>query len=477
METIAISPRFFKHELNNYYQWEQAFWRELIQNSIDEKSSRIEIEIHADNESTKIQFNDNGPGMNEKTLRDIYFNLGATGKEGCDTIGGHGRARIITCFAHESYQIRTQDLLCLGSGGSFSIETNHPYIRGCHIQVLTKESPLETLTTHLKDYLKTCQLPCSITINGDPFSDWLYKRKATRTLSFGTIHTTKQRENSVLIRVRGVAMFERNSPCRTGAIIEIEPSCSRNILTASRDNLKYSEQRELDGFLSEIAIDNRSLTRDLTVCKTDIYGKFKQIKTSEAPQSQIETLQNSLGVCLTTQLPPPNSQPCGEFIETTVDLQEPNQPDYSLHYEDVPKKLLQSTKKFEPQQLGGTRLKLLKVWDETCKFLLEHLAEKTQQDLRYLPGFVFGPNIRGLHKTERNSAGNAHILYINPLDERGNINISCQDIHTLFAIGVHEITHVIHSYHNEDYAAELTQLVEETLPKLPELKRRIRNSL
>lgn len=484
METIGISPRFFTHELNNYADWETAFWRELIQNSVDENCSRIEIEIAQHSDGCHIKFCDNGPGMTEDTMRNIYFQLGATGKEKADTIGGHGRARILTCFAHEHYSIRTQNLLCNGTGGSFSIQNNLAFLKGCEVCVRISASQASSMETLLKDYLKWCQLPCFLSINGTPFQEWLYKRKATRTLSFGTIHTTKQKENTLAIRVRGVTMFQRYLSCKTSAIIEIDALKSREILTVSRDQLKWDAQHELNKFITEITIDNKSLSRDCSVNKTEIYGKFKKIgMQKEKKEKHGEHVTKLAGECETTWYGG-NFQSaafCTGTPATNASLEiipENNSPyEFSVHYEDAPRQLNASAKRFHKENISGNRLKLLVAWDETIRFFLEEIHKSFFEETHYLPGFVFGTGIGGLHKIENSGDVKGHIIYINPLDENGKINLSCQDYSRLFAIGAHECAHTIHDYHNEEFAAVQTTLTQKTVDRVGELKTRIRNAI
>jgi hypothetical protein len=498
MESLTISPRFFKHELNNYYQWERAFWRELLQNSVDENCSQIQIELrqlpatHPTHPScTEIKFQDNGPGMTEETLRNVYFRLGATSKEDTNTtIGGHGRARIITCFAHEAYTIRTQNILCQGAGGSFHIDNvpQEPHLKGCHIQILTKETTEDSLKTHLYEYLKTCQITASLTINQTPFSDWLHRRRATRLLSFGTIHTTKKRPNSVLVRVKGVTMFEKYSPSQVGAIIEIEPTLARSILTVSRDNLKFTAQEELERFLQEIAIDNKSLIRDQTTTKTEIYGVCKSLsptptpkETTRPPQTKTPELADALLYSALQKTPTALQTTPRDAVDQTHPLcpaeTSRNQEDpYSLHFEDSPKSLLKAAAAFEKGKLQGRRKKLLKAWDTACRLLVQHVCEKTQQNIQYMPGFVFSPHLRGMHKKIQTPHGTAHILYLNPLTEKNTLALSPKDYHTLYALAAHEATHILHPLHNEDFAGTLTEIIEKTATSLPHLKKTLRRT-
>ena len=41
--TISLSPRFFENELKAYSDWREAFWRELVQNSVDAGCRNIDI--------------------------------------------------------------------------------------------------------------------------------------------------------------------------------------------------------------------------------------------------------------------------------------------------------------------------------------------------------------------------------------------------------------------------------------------------
>jgi Histidine kinase-, DNA gyrase B-, and HSP90-like ATPase len=503
MEMIGISPRFFKHELNNYSEWQRAFWRELVQNSVDEKSSKISVTIEPKDFSGKqgcaITFYDNGPGMSEITLRNVYFQLGATGKEGVDTIGGHGRARILTCFAHERYSIRTQTLLCHGEGGSFKIENDHSYVKGCSVYVEMSEANAPDMEEYLRDYLSLCQLPCEITINGAPYTNWLYRRKATRQLTFGTVHTTKQKPYCAIVRVRGVSMFSRYISSETGAILEIDPTRSRELLTVSRDHLKYENQRELDDFINEITIDNRSLSRDCSVNKTEIYGRFKKIlkKGDNKLEAEEEKKALALGESSTTyhdsglasaalyegklgehlletveglDFSKTSSDPFGDSLPWKEYLKR----NFAVHYEDTPRDMVSSAKRFHKENISGNRLKLLAAWDATCSFFLESLSEIYECDeTAYLPGFVFGVGIGGLHQKK----DEGHILYMNPLDSNGNIGVSCKDFAKLFSLGAHEVSHTRFQFHNEDYANTLTTLVEYCVPKIGELKHRIKQAI
>ena len=133
--TVALSPRFFAKELKAYSDWRDAFWRELVQNSVDAGCRNIDVRFTGSEDEPLVTFRDDGPGMSRETLRNVYFQLGATTK-GADDIGGFGRARMLTCFAHASYSVKSRDYLATGSGAAYQISPNPDGVTaGCEIGV------------------------------------------------------------------------------------------------------------------------------------------------------------------------------------------------------------------------------------------------------------------------------------------------------------------------------------------------------
>ena len=117
MKSIAVPKSFFESERNHVYaRWTAAFWRELLSNSVDAEASRIVIRTRFDKDRNYVvDFIDNGTGMDRDTVENVYMCLGASTKgEGSAGIGGFGRARLLTCFSHEAYRIRTRDIVVKG---------------------------------------------------------------------------------------------------------------------------------------------------------------------------------------------------------------------------------------------------------------------------------------------------------------------------------------------------------------------------
>ena len=232
--TLSVDKVFFRKERDQFYgAWNIAFWRELFQNSVDAGSKKISIELNevaargsfgsvgpADEKVTNVVFTDDGHGMTAEVLGDVYFKMGKSTKDSPDSssIGGFGRARIMTCFSQNRYAILTKDRFVMGDGVHFehgsigqqlielekyaaalegsqepgalaSLEginadidllrqtwTKRGGFGGCRVEVDLDASPsdnwrakpgtLENMREALKTYLSESQLPCELTING-----------------------------------------------------------------------------------------------------------------------------------------------------------------------------------------------------------------------------------------------------------------------------------------------------------------------
>lgn len=130
---VSTPKEFFISERDRFYSdWTLSFWREFFQNSVDAGAKRIDITVetaeprgsfddHAPEMDavTRIVFSDDGCGMSESVLNNVYFSIGATTKEGGDNIGGYGRARLMTCFANLRYSILTTDRFVMGDGADW----------------------------------------------------------------------------------------------------------------------------------------------------------------------------------------------------------------------------------------------------------------------------------------------------------------------------------------------------------------------
>lgn len=491
MPTISLSPSFFTKELHAYSDWRSAFWRELLQNSVDAGASKIQVTLRPEGGGCVATFQDNGPGMTLETLEQVYFVVGETTKIGGDSIGGFGRARILTCFGHDSWKISTNEWLCAGSGTQYEISPMETRQDGCLVEVAISLATAAEMESALDFYLQSCQLACEVRVNGTVFNGWAYRNRIAGQLSFGKVFINKSKARySVLVRVNGVQMFSRYTQAAWQIVIEIDPARSRQILTSSRDALTSRAARELDDFLGAIWVSPVSAVRarhqsfqedggapvyrvrkkkgggeqeaaeagagDADEAGIELKPQIVQEALSRAP-AYVALCENSGAVssvrdCATNCLhEPPRRKRTGSG--------------YVLSVECSSRPLLVAARAFHPEMIGGTRLKLLEKWTEACKIAAEEFAELEDDAFAFRTGFTFVEDDLAscsLH-------GGVGDLLLRPVQRNGKLayKLSCrQDMSRLLALAAHEVVHLSYSGHDEMFAQALTMLLGRLLNRI-----------
>jgi hypothetical protein len=397
--------------------------------------------------------------MSRETLRDVYFQLGASTK-GADDIGGFGRARMLTCFSHHSYWVKSRDYLATGIGASFQIAANpDSFTDGCEIGVRLLNSGGDiAMKSRLVSFLSTCQLDCRVMVEGEEFNSWAYRYRIASELSFAAIHVNRSQAPQILVRVNGVAMFTRWTSAKARIILEIPPSLARGVLTSNRDGLGHRHQEEFDRYLERLSVDCNSTVKErFSPMKTFFGNAVRTVrrKTAVIPQPDI------LSECASPARSSPSAFESGGGAATTVAYSAgvPSLPEFVVYADCRGAKLRGAAKKFTPDAIVGTRReRLLSGWTRACEIALDALLELSGEDcVRFASGFVFSDDAKAICL----SGGGSHALLLRPVDERGRLayNISCPaTAHKLLAIAAHEAVHVLHSYHNEDFAAAITEV-------------------
>jgi len=457
--TISLSPRFFENELKAYSDWREAFWRELVQNSVDAGCRNIDIRLTGSEDEPLVVFRDDGPGMSRETLRDVYFQLGESTK-GAEDIGGFGRARMLTCFAHASYSVKSSDYTATGSGAAYQISPNPAgFTGGCEIAVQLRNSGgAVTMKQRLVGFLSTCQLDCRVVIDGEEFNSWAYRYRKAGEMSFAAIHVNRSQAPQILARVNGVAMFTRWTSAKARIILEIPAAVARNVLTSNRDGLRHRHQEEFDRYLEKLSADCSSAVKERFAPLKTFFGQAtRTIRRKSAPLEPCAPTPDSVPVQhLSVPVPLPLLGPPTEIQRNRG---ENSLPEFILYIDCQSRKLRAAAKRFTPQAIAGTkRERLLSGWACACEIALGELLELTgENSIDFAPGFVFSDDAKAVCL----SGDGTHSLLLRPVDENGRSAYkvsAASTAHKLLAAAAHEAAHVMHSCHNEDFAATLTEL-------------------
>ena len=476
MGQIQISNEFFKKERNSYSNWPFAFWRELIQNSVDAGSSRIDIDINVvDSNQIIVTFNDNGCGFSADIRDNVFFFLGKTNKTQ-GQIGGFGKARIVVCFSQHNYQIISQDWRCTGSGSSFEVHSFEPYWKGCSVIVnVDTEGLYDSMETYLYNYLRTTQINCDVYVNGLEFSGWCYKRRLAKRLSFGSVYTNKNGKyrGSLLVRVDGVTMFTRYiSNSGIQVVLEIDPFKSREILLSNRDSLHQKYQDELDKFIQMLAVDTKSALRNNHKRFFFLQGDPKITRRKRKNNEDRKVIEIIPGVEISkeaafTRMEPPNAIDTvnTEFVDMNWEIDN-LVPSAVVISETQNPKVRRVVSRYNPASWGdggGNKRKLLRQWAVICDYVVEEYLEIINKDeIFWRPGFVFSDESDAMYTNVQNIA----CFLLNPVDENGKIIFGLRSKPSwkrMIVRACHEVAHYGEEYHNETFVGISEKLIERTI--------------
>lgn len=325
--------------LDGYSDWSLPFWRELFQNSVDNGADRIDIRMGpADGRGAfgeaasvgrvvRVNFADNGTGMDEDTIRKVFFSAGASTKRGVDgKTGGFGTARIMLCWSQARYAIRTNGLFVEGDGSSFTCERTADAIATRRAMLTALEASGETaraaivradiaaleggaadrkgaefeididptegtwnkvdeakLRRRLTEYLEMSQVPAKVFLNGEEIKLETRRGPARRQLTaeiegesvpFASVHLSESKKakykGKVIVRVNGAVMFTRDTEAQQQVIVELDPAMSRSVLTDSRDGMKGPFQDSFSAFMDTMAVDTQTALKEMEDRKYEV---------------------------------------------------------------------------------------------------------------------------------------------------------------------------------------------------------------
>lgn len=227
---------------------------ELIQNALDAKSTRININYNP--ESHTLICEDNGVGMNKETLLKGQLTFAGTVKEG-NSVGGYGASKKIVLFSSRGYQIHTRDLKAVGINVNFRLYENQKARQGTKIKIrLFAPEVQKDFRDQLKFIVDRSFFACEIYFNGELFkTKFRMPESATET---GAIFPCEF-ENRIIVRLGGLFSFDTHTNSSKGYIYEVVGK-SKDAFTQNREGFQQNTKFLQDFAAFESKLNNNTLS-------------------------------------------------------------------------------------------------------------------------------------------------------------------------------------------------------------------------
>ena len=476
METARISKSFFRKEILNYANPWEDFIRELYQNSIDAGSKNIKISLHEINDKeTYVVFQDDGCGMTEEVLRNVYFHIGETTKDIGDYVGGFGKARILTTFAHEEYNIKTQDNIVSGSYAEFEISKSSEYFSGTFLKIKISENIIKLLN-NFQIYFNACNTEkINLEIDGVAHVNYPRKLKLIDELEFAKVYVDEKNKefSECFTRVNGIQMYSEFLPsnAKNDIIIEIDKDKSKEVFLSNRNSIKYDYKKQINDLMSEIAINPLSSIKGRAFKYNVVYGKYRtigEIIKNDDDYSDNYHCSDNEDLNKTnsniTEKRHDHSVAKNNKIKSKTEYQEEIMKiNMMIQNESISECIYNSSKDFDPKNwisLNNHKYKLFLMWDSFVEDILKITCKMYPNFIiNFHTGFIFTDDKDKLAVNYQKN-GVFHIL-LNPISEFGyqkyrisdNLNVS-----QLISLAIHEVCHCLTIYHDEIFSSYMTAL-------------------
>lgn len=459
---VRIGPEFFSKTFNDYADQWMATIREFVQNCVDARSSRIEIDIEEDEDHTILTVTNDGQPMSREILTEKLLTLGGTGKNFEDAVGGFGRAKELLYYCHRSYTIHSGTFRVEGSGAGYDLRDNAPFRHGTSSRIVIDGTFKDELLEAAKLFVAYAQWKGEFLINGERHDADLRKGSPRRDLGFGKVYTNRVFPRRLIVRIGGIPMFWGPINLDRCVVVELDGSSGER-LTSNRDGLRSPFNWQLTDFVTELSVDKRSALRARQPSYRHYEGaKIQHFTTARiaALVSRLNTATKDRPVTISTQgievvkrshndgrkpfgTPAPVVNIASEFVIKNVTGMEipsyflPEQPEFSVYSQ-----------------------KLIRIWG----MLLLELHQLLDHSASFAIGFLFDEDSEAEYEVGRFGS----VYYINPAvvtrQQSGSRSLrkrfKLTERHRLLSIAVHEIVHGLgYSHHNEEYAGRLTDVM------------------
>tara|TARA_B100002019_G_C21259311_1_gene595736 strand:+ start:217 stop:1809 length:1593 start_codon:yes stop_codon:yes gene_type:complete len=504
-QNVSVPHSFFKKSKREYDSWTFAFFRELLQNSIDAGSKNIDININQSEESVIVGFSDDGIGMDEHTLVNAFLALGGSHKED-NSIGGFGYAKTLILFAHKNYSVKTRNLIVKGSGGKYNIDTSGNYLGGTKIEVEMDMSDgyevrKNILESELLRVIDNSKLEVKIKLNDELLKVKSKKYSYEYDTPIGKLNFSDAEEDyisSLWVRVNGLAMFSHRvyseSETNFSGCIDLNKD-PIEVLTSNRDSLKGSSKREFNEIFEKLQKERSSLksekTNNFVINEKEISNVYitsddgwveqdKPLMSERKGGSECRYSSNKEEDQVKSEMP--KFSPFKKLVEQSesklekiqVELNKVGQSSYPYNFNLKNNSLTPAQMRNE---LNKSFLKNLSfLWSNIVYSVLESLNSSRDLGVTFVDsegsvskrvselsnvsyakignrkvfaGFVFDKMVRALNASNKEQI----VIYVNPLIVKEMNKEGDNSISNLCDLAIHEIAHIFNEDHNERFCS------------------------
>lgn len=277
----GIDDSFYSKSLLTYKDWQEKWWREAIQNSVDAGATRIDCKVEPIPEGFAVSCTDDGRGMTVPIM-DKFLKLGGSSKSSSSgTAGGFGKAKELLVMPWLAWSLDSLGKRMVGQGGTKPVRDDSPFRQGTELRVVMAPD----LTTHESAaiaYIEKCYLPgVRFTVNGKRHKADLAVGEQIRTFADGKAvlyHDKGKNPGRLFVRTMGLFMFELqvSESVRGTLIIELV-GASIELLADNRDAFRdYWLGSSVDKFVNALSADVRSaLKKKQGIMREKFHGTGK----------------------------------------------------------------------------------------------------------------------------------------------------------------------------------------------------------
>lgn len=298
---ITVSDRFFEVAAaqSSAYPRLWTITKETIQNSQDAGASVISFAAEED----WVAITDNGPGMRPTGGISNFLTIGASeSNESASTVGFFSTAKVRICFIHKDWRIRTNDQHLEKSMLGGTIDEGMKEFPGCLIEVQSRNGAWDV--NDITDYVALCNSKIGVVVNGVRLRQSFRKGTLKAEFRWGTIYVNRGEKaflGTLVVRVNGLAMYTSYLPnVKAQVTVELDLDKSHLVLQENREGLVWAAKmeddsyaypkRELDEFVSSLIVNPHSVKETVKTVIELVQGEQRsQQRARERQEDSFDT--------------------------------------------------------------------------------------------------------------------------------------------------------------------------------------------